>query len=802
MIDEQANFKSHLVAINAWRKRLGMTLTAIAILRSLLLASCLFLLWAWLRPEAWVQQVTLFTVSLLASLVLSDYRRFRPNTAKEWLTSLEMKYHSSNPSAFEIEHLTSLDPIWTRNVEEDMQAQRIEAKKIVRATLGSLIIPLIALLFFYQSAGQAWDRALYSIERAAMSLSYGASLRIIDGSPQGDKAATSLNSTRIFTVTVLEQNLIELTVVASPDATPLLQLKDKAGKVLQTFKLVRSADARSDEAAGTFQLRFAQSQDADLYLSTISNTKAVASIKVKKLPVPQVALTTVAKAGESWSDDRPLPLTIEVVADNPLQAVQLLIKSGERESRELVSEVMAQDKKTLTIRYSLSLEAYMEQDVQEIEIVAEAMDRAVPVPLVGRSKALVVQVASAYGRYKMSLDTLRQLKTLLDDSLQSQKPVDAKAMRELADKVETQANDSPFYDGIDRQQLAQLRQSFGQLEQKANMPLAMKTSGDLNRFLFEHENIDDRERDRDFFIAARTLSRVLEQEPEERKLDVGDVNRKLQDFAKERQERWTKRLERLPAESRPEDWKSMQDNPVEKALAEIPNLDKKGDTRQAIQTLSRNVERYKKFMEELEAKEDSARKAQEEQRQQGLADARNVMRELQRRQGSISTKLDRADEKSKGEMEEKWNSVRMDQNSNIQGSKELEGQLRSLSPEAGERIKAASEAMEATVSAGQEGQFGGAETSSDAAGRLLQQADNAAQQSQQESQQRGRRRRVSSDQYYGNQITGGDVDLKRNYQVNRRYREDVLNDIRDVKRQESSEEADTLLEDYLRRVLR
>ncbi len=802
MTDEAPNFSSYLNLINSWRRKMNIGLRAIALVRSFMIATALFLLWAWLRPEAWAQQVAIFFLGLIACLLLSLTKSFRTNTAKEWLTSLEMKYNKTNPSAFQIEKLKRLDPIWTRNIEEDIQGQKIEGKKIIWAKLGSLLIPAVALLFFYQNAGQAWDRAIHSMERAALSLSYGARLRIVEGSPQGEKGFISLSSSRNHQVTVLEQNLIELTVVAAPDATPLLQLKDSAGKVMQTFKLVRSGDARSDEATGTFSLRFAQAEDAELYLSTISVNRPVASIKVKKLPVPLVTLATALREGELWADDKPLPLMIDVKAENPLQAVQLLIKSGTRESRELVSEVLAQDKKTLNTRYSLSLESYVEQDVQDLEIVAEAMDRAVPVPLVGRSKPIVIKVASAYGRYKLSLDTLKQIKSLLDNSLQAQKPMDAKALRELSEKVQLQADESPFYDGLDRQQLNQLSQAFQLLEQKPNMPLALKTSEDLNRFLFEHENLDDRERDRDFFIAARTYSRVLEQEKKERKLSTDDVSTKLQKFVKERQERWNKRIERLSPENRPESWQGMHENPMEKSLLAVKIFDDKGDTRQAIQTLSRNVERYRQFIEELEAKEDTVRKQQEEQRQQGLADARNQMRELQRRQGSVSTKLDRAADRSKEEMQESWNAARLDQNSNIKSTKELEGQLRSLSPEAGERIKAAAEAMEATVSSGNEGQFGDAETSSDVAGRLLQQADNAARQSQQENQQRGRRRRVSSDQYYGNQITGGDVDLKRNYQVNRRYREDVLNDIRDVKRQESSEEADTLLEDYLRRVIR
>jgi hypothetical protein len=51
-------------------------------------------------------------------------------------------------------------------------------------------------------------------------------------------------------------------------------------------------------------------------------------------------------------------------------------------------------------------------------------------------------------------------------------------------------------------------------------------------------------------------------------------------------------------------------------------------------------------------------------------------------------------------------------------------------------------------------------------------------------------------------VAGGDVDLRRDYQVNRRYREDVLEDVRELKKRESSEETDSILEDYLRKVIR
>ena len=95
-----------------------------------------------------------------------------------------------------------------------------------------------------------------------------------------------------------------------------------------------------------------------------------------------------------------------------------------------------------------------------------------------------------------------------------------------------------------------------------------------------------------------------------------------------------------------------------------------------------------------------------------------------------------------------------------------------------------------------------AESSADLAGRLLRQADSAAQQSMQQNQQRGRRRRVASDQYFGTPVAGGDVEIRQDYQVNPRYREEIIEDVRRLKNSQDNPKEDRLLEDYLRQVIR
>jgi len=247
-------------------------------------------------------------------------------------------------------------------------------------------------------------------------------------------------------------------------------------------------------------------------------------------------------------------------------------------------------------------------------------------------------------------------------------------------------------------------------------------------------------------------------------------------------------------------WDDVQKKPFHKAIKNIAELSKQDKQEQALQRLSQSVASYRDWLEKLEEAEDGKRKEMEEQRQQGLADARSQMRELQQRQAKVSQSLDQAPSRPQQELKDQWGSIRMEQNANIEQTRSMEAQLRGMSPLAAERVKAASQSMEMAVQAGNEEAFVQAESAADLAGRLLRQADSAARQSQQQRQGRGRRRRVTSDQYYGSPVAGGDVEIRREYQVNPRYREEILDDVRRAR--QAGEQDDRLLESYLRQVIR
>jgi len=261
------------------------------------------------------------------------------------------------------------------------------------------------------------------------------------------------------------------------------------------------------------------------------------------------------------------------------------------------------------------------------------------------------------------------------------------------------------------------------------MEQLLELNQNINDFLFEHEILDDRERDRDFFVAARSLSRLIEIDPSKRPVVLSAVTQRANEFLKDRSGRWKLRIERIRPELVPDLWPQIRDkNPFIKSITDIqgietatvPHMEIKAEQ---LEILSKTVVEYRRWIEALEAAEDKSRETEEKERQEGLASARDVIKELQKRQGEISGELDKAEQRDKEELADQWPATKMKQNTNTRETKRLESQMRSLSPTAGERIQAAAKAMEITNESGESGNFQMAESASDMAGRMLRQAE-------------------------------------------------------------------------------
>jgi hypothetical protein len=365
-------------------------------------------------------------------------------------------------------------------------------------------------------------------------------------------------------------------------------------------------------------------------------------------------------------------------------------------------------------------------------------------------------------------------------------------------KAIQQSETAPFFDGIDRTELARLMQKVNETSNQSSPSKIQDTSQAIGEFLLEHEILDDRERDRDFFIAIRSFSRVLDGEKPRRIEQSTYLANRLIQFLDDRHKRWASRVARLGREFSPENWERINgERPFHKQIQQAA-AQAADNPKIAQGHLSKAASEFRAWIEELESKEDLLRSKMERERQQGLANARNDLKEIQQRQDQISQALDRAAQRPTSDLSEKWPAARTNENTNVKQSTTLLNRLRELSPQAGERLEAAIKAMNETITTGESAQFTQAEGLSDLAGRMLRDAASAASSSQKQQKDRGRRRKNNGDDYHGNSI-GGQVEIKSEYRVDPKFREEIL---RDVEGEMNSEENRNILDGWLRQVVR
>jgi hypothetical protein len=787
----------------------------IKVLRALILSLSIISLWALIQPDQPMEQLSLGLLSLLLALMIRV--RDKPHFLEEddLVLSLEIRHPEIDIVASKLKATEgAADPVsmarWDTPLAEALSKLKKAEFGRLTSLASTLVFPLFISMITLPNAAPGLSSALAEVGDVVARLNRGVSLKVIQGSStERSDDIIQLSTSSPLKLELISQNLIEVSVKGGGfgDSLPIVELRrpatDKSiagSSVYQSFQMLPVRGQAGDDSKNNYMISLAIDVDVDLYIPAIDSSSPLAIITVKQLPVPKVTISLQPGLEDPWPDDQPLQLHIKVKAENPLQLVRLVIRSKGRASKETVANIMSEDKFEIDTRYKIVLEPYVQSDIAEVEIIAEAIDRSVPTPLLGVSNVISITTASAYGRYRNTLKTLRELKTHLDESVSKVSSDLNEDAHKTAVLAATQSEKSPFFDGLDRVAIHKFERDVSAIEVNKSVETLVELSSDLNDFLTEHEILDSRERDRDFFVAARGLSRLIEAKRQSRPVNVETVTARISEYLDDRYKFWIYRVSLISPP--PPSWPRINgERPFHQSMDYIATLDKETKTDQRnnqLKALSKTVVEYRKWIEELEKIEDEQREKKERKRQQGLASARNVMRELQKRQGKISTKLDKAKINEK-EVSESWASTRMKQNTNANETRRVENQVRALAPKVAIRMKQAVKSMEKTVETGNAGNYVAAESSSDLAGRLLRQAQQAANKSSRKRRSRGRRRRVTGDNYYGQSIVGGDVEIKREYQVDRRYREDILNE---VLNEQTGSENKALLENYLRQVIR
>ena len=705
-------------------------------------------------------------------------RRGRKITSTSLLLTLDRNYATTTPAPYVMFSDEAVGKTWQTPLRQwQGKIVRFETQCLLNAA-GRVALLLLACVAVAWSSGLSPQQLLPAYRYVAVLVPQQATLTVLPTRERHFKLQA--DSPPQVDLSKHELVLIELVNIALTQ-NPVLQLRT-AGEVWQEVQLRPQHTER-----GRYAVTLSIDRSSTLHINSVAAGAALASITVEASHAPQLKLTALQKINDPHSDDIPLRLRISATSTTPLASIKLLITTKEGTFEELVNTIVTA-RYEHTTAYSFVPEPYMESDFATLELVAAATDRN---STTGYSAPLLINTLSAWGRYQRTLEKLKEVKAMLDEKLSQ--PHTSMAMAEINQTMHEAvavANTSPFFDALDRATIARLRSELEankNLQRRRELALVLEK---LNEFLLEHEILNDRERDRDFFIAARHLAWIIARGDR----GVTQYVARLDSFLVKRRKRWQLRVAALPAARQPLRWQEIEAHePFRRGLAQLSVLEPIA----ARDELTVLVGAYREWLQELEAAEDAHYEQLVQQAQQVLNTAREELRAMQQRQARISTYLDRAAQRGTEELQQGWATTRMRQNTNISAAESLVQQLQAISPLAAQRLQNAVKAMQGTVDSGEAQEFVMAESHADLAGRLLRHTRAATR--QRLPVRRPRRRKISGDRYHGQPLIGGYIELQRDYRVNERYREDILEAIR---RSNLLEKHRNLLDAYLRRVIR
>lgn len=627
-------------------------------------------------------------------------------------------------------------------------------------------------------------------------------LQVVKGLKDKDSPQIyNLTVKKTLEIALARENLVRVLLkTPSSKEEPSLDLLDESkDKIFQSFALQRS---KVEGGMSSYTLDFSLDRSLVLKIPSLKKDHKFVSFVVDRQEEPLVFLGVDGMLQDPWPSNDPLHLRIHASSKKALSQVLLHFQIEENSYAEIISQVDSKELKKIQVDHTLYLDMYATEDFSTVTIVSEAIDSTHPVGLHGFSNQITLNLVSVYGQYQRSLMMLKEIREeLISIKNEVKNNISDKWLGKMEEALDI-SKKTPYFDAFDRFDLRDIESLLKEFSEERDRDKLYEASEKLNEFLDEHEGIDDRERDRDFFIAARGLSRLLESSKDNHDKLIKDSVDKIQKFLQGRHNRWLERTNKILDKKSIPSWDSIaEQKPFSKNIEKIgklstqKNLKKKN---QAKELLSQTVTSYGSWLEELESAEDENEKKKQELEEKQLVSIRETIKKMQKTQDEVSVALDKSEQRTKEDLEESWPLTRTRQNSNLSELKGLGNQLKSLNFQAGKRLDQAREAMEGTIKNGEERKFSEAETESDRAGRFLRESFNKSKQLQGKSRNR-RRMKTGGDKYYGQAIHNGDIKVRYDYEINRQYREDVLKEIQDsdYKRQDKN-----LLDSYLRKIIR
>lgn len=760
---------------------------------ALLAGMSISLFWYILDSESIFSSI--FTGTVLAIMIIvigNDWVRTK-KLDQSLLLALDIKYPDSEKSIYNENNWNNDDfeKNWEKNFSTVKENYKKHQLKQIFKKIAYLMPVFFIFMFLWVKSG---DDYLTSVQYFFKSFSESrVKIKVIEGSELDYLKAPvviSLNSSAPVKLSPMNLVSVDYTPLQGEE-NPVVQMKKSSSdeSIVQSYQM----NEIKENGIKKFRLEFAVSETSFLVIPNYSK-KELVSFLVQEPDGPKVTLEAGFSIPEQWLDDKPLPLSVKVSSKVSLQSVDFLIVVDGKHFTENIYISNGQDLNSFAEQSDLILDKYVESDSARVEIVAQAVDKSLPKPIIGLSRPIVINTVSNYGRYRKILSDLKTYKDNIDLALSKTSMKLQGENEKILDSVKSEADQSPFFDSVDRNRLEEMKKSYLAFNVKPDLKSLYQISQTVGRFLHEHEMLDDRERDSDFFVAARVYSHLIE----ENSPSLKSAGVKISEFLKERQRRWEIRTKRLRhPETLKRYTKVVQNRYILNEFEKVREAAEKEETRKnSLRSFSVLVSFYKQWTEELEKLEDKEREDSDKERDKGLVSALEMLKKLQRKQVEVSKYLHGSDTRSKEDLEKAWPSARMHQNTNIEESKKLSEFLSQMAPRSTERLNMAIESMNLTIQNGELAQYPQAESFADLASRLLHQA---SKMTEEERQNRRKAFRNSYGKYYGQPVVNGDVEIEHEYKVNPRYREEVLEE---VLKSDYQGDNQIILNNFLKRIIR
>ena len=655
---------------------------------------------------------------------------------------------------------------------------------------------------------------------------------------------------------------------ASPPAPPLLATEEK---MVQSFRtqIIRSAHQASPNSATdatvpklrnspsmpAHEVTFRAPSHVSVWIPRLSRAYPVAEISIVQPRLPQVGLVVENSRdlSEMWPDEEPLNIKVAASSEDPLTELRWIIQSRRGPTELPITKILAEHQTRIVHPTSLLLAPFMVANREHFHIMAEAVAvTSEGQELVGRSDPLELTVISAYGRYRKTLELMSRIRSQLWEWEQTEQisDQDLTTLSEAMMQTYTHSQRIPFFNRRDRLFLSRLDQAIQQPQSLHSPTKRQNLLAKLHDFLEEHEALDDHERDRDFFVAARALGQALQSQasswsPRDRRKhssrdDLTLSAERIEEFLKERHERWAQRLAKIPPSRRPNNTPEIMENlELLKQWGQMRSLlnfssestaspfssssnpnHQRENLYEAGAQLSAITQTYRKWIDDLEKASTTHREDQARQHQSSLGRAEQKLRGLQGVQDHIVKRLDQSGSQisatTGGDVapnssiptpssnpENSWEETQKMQAIGLKEARELIGELSKVPYISTQRLGSASEAMARVLSSGSRGEYEAAEDAADRAARLLREGNAQIQRQRQNhhssrsSRRSSARKNMMGNDYYGSSVVY--IPLEQEHNVAEKYRQNVLIDA-GTPRQDHRER--NVMKRYLREMLR